>query len=171
MTITNKYPGKCSSCGCDVAAGNGQAVKSASGKWEVRCAQHSTGECTTPAPSSSIGRTITTERAGRRSYLRGDTMAVRGLLRDGGCHWDADATAWWIGSHEDAMALAERARIAPAEAAPRKRITHCVGCGSALDRFQLSRGYKFCSSDCVNDRKLGGMSGYVNGRWHQGSDD
>jgi hypothetical protein len=165
--MTNKYPGKCSSCGSFVGAGAGQAVKSASGKWEVRCAAHGGGE----APTQTTSRTITVERIGRRSYLRGDTIAVRGLLRDGGCHWDADQTAWWIGSHEEALALAERARTAPAEAPPRKRITHCVGCGCSLDQFQVSRGFKFCSSDCVNDRRLGGQSGYVNGVWHQGSDD
>lgn len=62
---------------------------------------------------------------------------------------------------------------APAASAPRarKQITHCVGCGCKLDTFQVRRGFKFCSSECVNDRRLGGMSGYVNGSWHQGSDD
>jgi hypothetical protein len=82
-----------------------------------------------PAPTTTTVRGITAERVGRRTYLRGDTMPARGLLRDGGCHWDADAKAWWIGDHAAALALVERAKSAPAEAAPPKRITHCVGCG------------------------------------------
>lgn len=58
-----------------------------------------------------------------------------------------------------------------AEAAPKKRITHCVGCGSPLDTFQQRRGFRFCSSDCVAERKLGGQSGYYRGQWHQGDHD
>lgn len=49
--------------------------------------------------------------------------------------------------------------------------TCCVGCGGALDQFQIRRGLKFCSKDCVDDMRLGGQSGYVGGVWHQGSDD
>ena len=142
------------------------------GKWEVRCRAHAGGATTTTASTTTAtSRTITVERVGRRSYLRGDTLPVRGLLREAGCHWDADARAWWIGDDATARQLAAQAATAPAEAAPKKRITHCVGCGCALDRFQQARGYKFCSQDCAIDLKMGGQSGYVNGQWHQGSDD
>lgn len=118
-----------------------------------------------------VTRTLTVTREGRRSYIGGDTMAVRGLLRDGGCHWDADRKQWWIGSQETALALVESAKTARAEAQPRKRITHCVGCGCALDSYRIQRGYRTCSQDCRDDMRMGGQSGYVNGRWHQGSDD
>lgn len=133
----------------------------------MRCAAH-VGGGTAP-----VGRTVTAERVGRRTYLRGDTMPVRGLLRDGGCHWDADARAWWIGDHSAALALVERASSAPAEAAPRKRIAHCVGCGVTLDAYQVSRGFKFCSTDCSTEARMGSAwSGRTaSGGWHQGSDD
>lgn len=127
-----------------------------------------------PMVAPSAGRSITVERVGRRSYLRGDTISVRGLLRDGGCHWDADAKAWWIGSHDDALALAERAKAAPAEAAPKKRITRCCNpaCGCSLDDYTQRRGFRFCSRDCsIEARNGSAWSGYVDGVWHQGSDD
>lgn len=116
MTITNKYPGKCNECHCDVPATTGTASKGSDGRWLVRCAWHSAG-----AAAQTAGGT--------------------------------------------------GARQAPAEAAPTKRVTHCLGCGSLLDRYAQQRGYKFCSSDCRVDQQMGGQSGYVNGRWHQGSDD
>lgn len=169
MTITAKYPSTCPDC--DQAITPGQKVE-----WERGSkARHASCAGTAPdrgsAPAASSERAITVERVGRRSYLRGDTLSVRGLLRDGGCHWDADRRAWWIGSHEAALALAERAKSAPAEAAPPKRRTTCVGCGLTLDRFQQMRGFKFCSRDCAIDHRMGGMSGYVDGQWHQGSND
>jgi hypothetical protein len=105
MTITNKFPGRCSSCGCSVAPGEGHAVKSGAGGWTVRCREHAGSDA--PSSSSTVSsapvhasRAITVERVGRRSYLRGDTLAVRGLLRNGGCTWDADSRAWWIGSDD-----------------------------------------------------------------------
>ncbi len=174
MTMTtpsgfpSRYASRCPACSGQISIG--QLIrKGGSGYQHVDCSATAAAPAAQTAP---IGpRAITVERVGRRSYLRGDTLAVRGLLRDGGCHWDADARAWWIGSPTEAEALAERARTATAEAAPKKRITHCLGCGGALDHFQQQRGFKFCSSDCVADRKLGGQSGYIGGRWHQGSDD
>ncbi len=49
---------------------------------------------------------IHVERIGRRSYLRGDTYAIRDALRAAGAHWDADEKAWWIGSEAKAQELA-----------------------------------------------------------------
>lgn len=155
----------------------GHAVKGGDGKWTVRCRAHAAGgnargpEADADPFATSV-RVIHVQRDGRRSYITGDTIAVRGLLYDGGCHWDADRKAWWIGSHDEALQIAERARTAPAEAMPRKKITNCLGCGCGLDDFQIRRGFKFCSSDCAIEQRMGsGWSGYVNGAWHQGSDD
>lgn len=168
MTIVAKYPSKCACCGGAIRAGEQIEWAKGSPSRHVVC----DAAAPVPSPVASIaGRSITVERVGRRWYLRGDTLAVRGLLRGGGCHWDADARAWWIGDHAAAVALAASATTAPAEAAPKKRITHCVGCGCGLDDFAIRRGFKFCSKDCANDMRLGGQSGYVNGQWHQGSDD
>lgn len=175
MTITNKYPGTCPACCARVSAGAGRAVLSAHGKWSTYCTGHAPGVGSAPAAptASTVSRSITAERVGRRTYLRGDTLSVRSLLRDGGCHWDADARAWWIGDHSAALALIERAASAPAEAAPKKKITHCVGCGCALDAYQVSHGYRTCSADCRIEQRMGsGWSGRVaGGGWHQGSDD
>lgn len=176
--MPNNFPGKCETCSCHVAARAGQAVKTALG-WRVRCSDHGVG-AVAPAPAaqvvsiaSALTRSIRVTRDGRRSYIEGDTLSVRGVLRAGGCHWDADRKAWWIGSHETALELAERARTGPAEAAPAKRIERCVQCGCSLDRYQVQHGFKFCSSDCAIERKMGsGWSGRTaSGGWHQGSDD
>ncbi len=164
MTITAKYAATCATCGGPVSAGTpiewakGQPVRHA-------ICPATAGSTTLPAPQS---RAITVSRIGRRSYLRGDTLLVRGLLRDGGCHWDAEARAWWVGDPEQAETLAQRARTAPAEAKPRKRITHCTTCGDALDDYQQRRGYRTCSRECA----YGGQS-YTDrhGRFVLGSDD
>lgn len=169
MTITAKFASTCPCCSKPIRPG--EKVEWAKGEKARHVACAGTASATTEAAAAPAGRSITVERVGRRSYLRGDTMAVRGLLRSGGCHWDAEAKAWWIGAHETALQLAAECATAPAEAAPVKRITHCVGCGCSLDLYTQRRGYKFCSKDCVNDMRLGGMSGYVDGVWHQGSDD
>ena len=167
MTITAKYASTCPTCGQGIRPGDQVAWARGEKARHAACAGGAADTSTAPMP-----RSITVERVGRRSYLRGDTLPVRGLLRDGGCHWDVDQRTWWIGSHETALALAERARTAPAEAPPRERITHCVGCRSALDRYQVQHGHKFCSRDCAIERRMGsGWSGYVGGVWHQGSDD
>jgi hypothetical protein len=34
--------------------------------------------------------------AGARVWVRGDTYALRGALREAGAHWDPDARAWWV---------------------------------------------------------------------------
>lgn len=174
MTIKAQFASRCPICSGPIHPGQEVEWRKGSKAVHVACAGAAAGGTAAPvqtAPAPASTRTITVEHIGRRSYLRGDTIAVRGLLGDGGCHWDADERAWWIGDHSAAEALAERAKSAPAEAAPKKRITHCLGCGGALDRYQQQRGYKFCSSDCRIDAKMGGQSGYVNGHWHQGSDD
>lgn len=60
---------------------------------------------------------ITVSREGRRSYLMGDTYAVREQIRSAGGHWDADRKAWWVGSAETAEQLAAKVAAAP-QAAP-----------------------------------------------------
>lgn len=166
--ITARFASTCPTCSQRIQPG--QSVQWTKGS----PARHS--DCTQPTqtpqiPRSDSRRQITVERLGRRSYLRGDTLAVRSYLRGQGCHWDADTRAWWIGSDDEAQRIASAALGQPAEAAPKKRFTRCLECGGALDDYQQRRGYAFCSTDCANDRRLGGMSGYVNGQWHQGSDD
>jgi hypothetical protein len=169
-TITAKYASTCPVCQRGIQPGDQVAWARGEKARHIACAggTASAGAATPTAPGP---RSITVERDGRRSYLRGDTMPVRGLLRDAGCHWDEDRRAWWIGSHAAALELAERARTAPAEAAPKKKITHCVQCHCSLDDYQIRHGFSFCSSDCADDKRLGGQSGYVDGVWHQGSDD
>lgn len=170
MTITARYAATCGTCHQPVTPG--QSIEWTRGSRDVRHTRCGTTDTTAPQiPRSDTRRTITVDRVGRRSYLRGDTLAVRTYLREQGCHWDGDARAWWIGSAEEADRIAGAARRQPAEAAPQTRITRCVGCGGRLDDFQQRRGFKFCSQDCVNDRRLGGMSGFVGGQWHQGSED
>lgn len=64
---------------------------------------------------------ITVERVGRRSYLRGNTYPIKDRLRSAGAHWDADQRAWWIGSDEAARKLAEASAptTAPSGDAPK----------------------------------------------------
>lgn len=167
MTITARYASTCTACQQPVTPG--QQIEWTQGSREVR---HTDCAHTTPQiPRSETRRVITVEREGRRSYLRGDTLSVRGYLRSQGCHWDADAKAWWIGSDDDAQRIASAALSQPAEAAPKKRITRCIECGMFLDDYQQRRGFRFCSQDCAAERRLGGQSGYINGRWYQGSED
>lgn len=126
MTITAKYASTCATCGGKVHPGT--QIEWTRGS---RAVHHAA--CVGPAPTAteavardadlegrvsdaaairaSAGRTITLSREGRRTYIGGDTMAVRGLLRDGGCHWDADRKAWWIGSHAEAETLEARALV------------------------------------------------------------
>lgn len=167
MTITARYASTCTACGHVVTPG--QQIEWTRGSRDVR---HTDCAHTTPQiPRSETRRVITVERVGRRSYLRGDTLSVRGYLRSQGCHWDADAKAWWIGSDTEAQRIAADALSQPTEAAPTKRITRCIQCGAPLDGYQQRHGFRFCSGDCAADRRLGGQSGYVNGQWHQGSED
>jgi predicted nucleic acid-binding Zn ribbon protein len=168
MTITAKFPSICPVCGGAISPG--QQVE-----WERgQKARHTDCGAAASAPAAPAApRAITVERVGRRSYFRGDTLRVRGMLRARGAHWDADHKAWWIGSHDAALALAASATAAPAQAPPVKEVTNCIQCGCALDRFQIQRGYKTCSSDCSIERRMGsGWSGRADrGGWHQGSDD
>ena len=182
--ITAKYPGICPTCRGPIAPGERVEWTSGAKASHVRCASGAGAQRTPPAQLDreiaealaqpvTTGRALTVERVGRRSYIRGDTMAVRGVLKAGGAHWDPDAKAWWVGKHEDAVKLANDATGAPAEAAPKKRVTHCLysGCGAHLDDYQIRHGHKFCSADCARDMKTGGQSGYFGGRWHQGDND
>lgn len=61
---------------------------------------------------------ITTERVGRRTYVRGATYPIRDALRGAGAHWDADEKAWWIGSDEVATAIAAKHAVPVTLAAP-----------------------------------------------------
>lgn len=64
MTITNKFPGRCSVCSVSVEAAKGTAVKGRDGKWSVRCAAHSGGG---PAPAPSGPRPPKAPRAARKA--------------------------------------------------------------------------------------------------------
>lgn len=172
MIIVAKFASRCPACSERIVPGASVEWTKGSPARHADCRAAAAPLAASSAPSVASGRSVTVERVGRRSYLRGDTVAVRGLLRAGGCHWDVESRAWWIGSHDEALALAERARTAAPEAAPKKRITSCVGCGCRLDEYQQRRGMRFCSSECAVEKRMGsGWSGYVNGSWHQGSDD
>jgi hypothetical protein len=53
--------------------------------------------------------TITLERIGRRTYLRGDTYPIKDQLKGAGAHWDGEQRAWWIGDHGKAEEIATKA--------------------------------------------------------------
>jgi hypothetical protein len=60
---------------------------------------------------------ITYEERGRRTYVLGDTYAMKDRLRAAGCRWDPDARAWWSGKRETIVALVAELASAP-EAQP-----------------------------------------------------
>lgn len=62
----------------------------------------------------STERSVTTERVGRRTYMRGNTYPIKDALRNAGAHWDPEQKAWWIGSDAKAQELAQ---LSPAAAA------------------------------------------------------
>jgi hypothetical protein len=49
---------------------------------------------------------VTVEREGRRSYLIGDTFAIKDAIRSAGGHWDSQRRAWWLGKHDVAQQIA-----------------------------------------------------------------
>jgi hypothetical protein len=102
----------------------------------------------------------------------GNTFPVKDQIKSLGGRWDAAAKGWRVPA---AVAAKAQALVAGAGKstykAAAKTCTSCVRCGGRLDAYTQCRGYRFCLRDCVNDAKLGGMSGYVNGAWHQGDDD
>lgn len=109
--------------------------------------------------------------------VTGNTYPVKDAIKSLGGRWDAANKGWRVPADKAAQAQAlvsgapkstPRSTDSARRYAPR---TTCVGCGGHLDTFQQRRGFKFCSKDCVNDMRLGGQSGYVNGVWHQGEDD
>ena len=111
------------------------------------------------------------------TLVTGNTYPVKDAIKALGGRWDAVAKGWRVPADKAAQAqalVAGAPKSAPRAAgsarsyAPR---TTCAGCGGRLDTFQQRRGFKFCSKDCINDMRLGGQSGYVNGIWHQGEDD
>lgn len=173
MIITAKFASTCPQCTMPIPVGaQVEWERGAKARHAVCPGIHADGAQQTEAPQQP--RVIELAKDGRRYYITGDTMAVRGLLRGAGCHWDPERRAWWIGSLDKATEIIERAKTAKAEAAPdpaRKRVTACVECGATLDDYQIRRGFKFCSQDCVDERRLGGQSGYINGHWHQGDND
>lgn len=59
---------------------------------------------------------ITVERIGRRSYLRGNTYPCKDAIRSAGGKWDPDQRAWWIGNDEKAREIAEKCGGQPASA-------------------------------------------------------
>lgn len=174
MTITAKFASICPGCSKPIRPGDKVEWERGAKAKHSSCAGGGEPPTAGSSPAAPGPRSLSVSQDGRRCYITGDTMAVRGLLRDGGCHWDAERKAWWLGSLEKALALVEQAKTAEAEAAPKKRITNCINpsCGAYLDDFTQRRGFKFCGKDCAIEMKHGSnWSGYVNGAWHQGSDD
>lgn len=51
---------------------------------------------------------IKVERAGRRSYIIGNTYPIKDALKAAGAHWDGDRRAWWLGDDAAARSLVER---------------------------------------------------------------
>ena len=49
---------------------------------------------------------ISIEKVGRRSYLVGNTFAIKDRIKNAGGHWDGDKRAWWVSSAEKALELA-----------------------------------------------------------------
>lgn len=91
---------------------------------------------------------ITTNRIGRRTYIRGATYPIRDTLRNAGAHWDADEKAWWIG--DDAKAQA----IATAHAVPVEAPTPASTPKSAPARMVLVIGNTYPVKDAL--RAMGG---------------
>lgn len=170
MTITARYASTCTACHRAITIG--QQIEWERGRKAVR---HTDCAHTTPQiPRSESRREITVERIGRRSYLRGDTLAVRSYLRAQGCHWDAESRGWWIGDDDAAHRIAEAALSQAAEPLPlpKKRITHCIHCRGMLDQYQLHHGYRFCSSECAGQHRHRGQSYYdSHGRFVLGEED
>lgn len=64
---------------------------------------------------------IKIERTGRRSYIIGNTYAIKDALKAAGAHWDGERRAWWLGDDTAAKSLVERcgkAACEPKTAAP-----------------------------------------------------
>jgi hypothetical protein len=57
---------------------------------------------------------ISTQRVGRRTYFTGNTFDVKDKLRAAGAHWDGEKKGWWMGSDEEAVALATKLNSVPA---------------------------------------------------------
>lgn len=143
MIITAKFPSTCTVC--NTAIRTGDRVEWEKGRKAVHatCAQAS-AEVPAHPPSSTrategaVLRQVRAERVARRTYLRGDTFPVRGLLKAAGCHWDREEQAWWMGDHAEATALAEKASRAPAEA--RQEPATAQGGGYQGRRYGRSSG-------------------------------
>lgn len=110
------------------------------------------------------------------TLVTGNTYLVKDEIKALGGKWDAAAKGWQVPEARAAeaqrlVAGAPKSSGSAGRSRSRSHRTTCLQCGGHLDSFQQRRGFVFCSSDCANDRKLGGRSGYVNGHWHQGEDD
>lgn len=82
--------------------------------------------------------TITIERIGRRSYIRGNTYAFKDKLRGAGANWDAEQRCWWISNKDKAEAVVAEINAAGGDreqsSAPEKITDDTVVAGKA--RYQ-----------------------------------
>lgn len=112
--ITNRYPGKCRSCGRRVGERQGFAAKNGGGRWYVLCKSRACAESTgidskaveAKAAAGSGPRTLTME--GRRLCVRmpKDFAAIPLLRSLPGARFDWDEKAWYCSG-----ALEDRERI------------------------------------------------------------
>lgn len=118
MIITARFASICPCCSVRIEAGSSVEWTRGEKAKHPACAgvtmPASTPVTAGPSVASTTSRNVTVERVGRRSYLRGDTYSVRNLLKNAGCHWDRDQSAWWIGDNAVALDLAAKAATAPA---------------------------------------------------------
>lgn len=94
----------------------------------------------TTTTTESTRLSITTERVGRRTYVRGATFPIRDALRGAGAHWDAESKAWWLGDDEKARAIAARHAVPVVEALP-------AAPGASVARMVLVTGNTFPVKD------------------------
>lgn len=165
MTITARYPGRCTTCGGPITSG--QQIEWAKGS-QPRHADCATATTSAPPAAATTPAALTYETVGPRVYVRGNSFPYRDAIRAAGGHWDADEKAWWVGVAKADGLKAALVSATPSTTPYRKRITSCLTCGAGLDTYQVRRGYKFCGPECTH----GGQSYRdSHGNFVLGSDD
>ena len=118
---TNKFPGRCE-CGIHVPAGVGQAVKTAAGKWVLRCTRHDGRNGVSPAAEDAAR----VARAGWLAYRDGERWVI------GRTDWQTCTSLTYgvadaYGRDEVHEALAGAAAVSDAEVEAAKRAFETPG--------------------------------------------